>query len=164
MRPSVRKVVLVAHITTSVGWLGAVLAYLVLDITAAISQDVATVRAMYVAMGQVVTLALVPLALVSVLIGLVNSLGTSWGLIRHYWVSVKFLLTVVATVVLLIEAQSVRVKASVALTDADPRALSSSLVHSVGGALILVTILALSVYKPRGVTQYGWRKQSRRLS
>lgn len=159
MRPGLRKLVLIAHITTSVGWLGAVIAYLALDITAATSQDVPTVRAMYVAMGLIVTYAIVPLALASVLVGLVNALGTPWGLIRHYWVLVKLLLTLVATVVLLIEAQTVRAMAALAVTGADPRTLGGTLAHSVGGSVILVIILTLSIYKPRGVTRYGWRKQ-----
>ena len=41
----------------------------------------------------------------------------------------------------------------------DLRALGSTLVHSVGGTLVLLVILALNVYKPRGMTGYGWRKQ-----
>ena len=39
------------------------------------------------------------------------------------------------------------------------RALGSTLVHSVGGTVVLLVILALNVYKPRGVTSYGRRKQ-----
>ncbi|MGH2688934.1 MAG: hypothetical protein ACRDKW_09025, partial [Actinomycetota bacterium] len=32
-------------------------------------------------------------------------------------------------------------------------------VHSVGGTVVLLVILVLNVYKPRGMTRYGWRKQ-----
>jgi uncharacterized membrane protein len=106
---------------------------------------------------------IVPLAIASLVTGLVMSLGTKWGLFRHYWVLISLVLTVIATVVLLIETQTIGHHAVVA---ADPatsaeelRALQSTLVHSVGGTLVLVVILVLNIYKPRGMTSYGWHKQ-----
>jgi hypothetical protein len=39
------------------------------------------------------------------------------------------------------------------------RTLGSTLVHSVGGTVVLLVVLVLNVYKPRGMTRYGWRKQ-----
>ena len=101
--PGLRKFVLLTHITTSVGWLGAVVAYLALDITATTGRDVQTVRAAYVAMDVTVSQVIVPLALASVLIGVVNALGTPWGLFRHYWILFKLLLTTSAATVLLAE-------------------------------------------------------------
>jgi hypothetical protein len=159
MPPAARKFVLTAHVTTSVGWLGAVAAYLVLDITAVTSQDVQAVRSAYLAMAATAWYAIVPLALASVLIGVTNALATPWGLFRHYWVLVKLLLTVVATTVLLIETQTISAMARAALLSVDPRELPGSLVHSVGGLVVLLIVTALSIYKPRGVTRYGWRKQ-----
>jgi hypothetical protein len=154
--------VLTTHVTTSVGWLGAVAAYITLDVTTVTSQDVTTVRGAYVAMELTVRYAIVPLALASVFIGIINALGTPWGLFRHYWVVVKLVLTVVATLVLLQEVQSVSYLADLATSDADPRGLSNTLVHSGGGLLVLLTTAILSVFKPRGLTRYGWRKQQPR--
>lgn len=162
MPPRLRKVVLTAHVTTSVGWLGAVVAYIALDVTTVTSQDVQTVRGAYIAMELAVRYAIVPLALASVLIGILNALGTPWGLFRHYWVLVKLLLAVVATIVLLQELQSVSYLADLATSSADPRGLSNTLVHSGGGLLILLTTAILSVFKPKGLTRYGWRKQQQR--
>lgn len=159
MPPRLRKTVLTTHVATSVGWLGAVLAYLALDVTAVTSQDVQTVRGAYAAMEVTVLYVIVPLALASVLIGIVNALGTPWGLLRHYWVLVKLLLTVFAATVLLIEAQTVSHLAEAAASSADPRELPGTLLHSVGGLVVLLIIVMLSVFKPRGVTRYGWRKQ-----
>ncbi|KOX33478.1 membrane protein [Saccharothrix sp. NRRL B-16348] len=150
---------MLTHITTSVGWLGAVLAYLALDITATTGQDVETVRAAYVAMGIMTSYVIVPLALASVLIGVVNALGTPWGLFRHYWVLVKLLLTAFAATVLLIEVSAVRHLADAATSAVDPRELPGTLLHSVGGSVVLLLVMVLSVYKPRGVTRYGWRRQ-----
>jgi hypothetical protein len=79
MPPRVRKVVLTAHIATSVGWMGAVLAYIGLDVTASRTKDVELARAAYVAMEVTAASAIIPLALASVVIGVINALGTSWG-------------------------------------------------------------------------------------
>lgn len=110
----------------------------------------------------------VPLAIASLVTGLVMSLGTRWGLFRHYWVLISLVLTVLATVVLLAETRTVGAYADIA---ADPstsiealRAMGSTLVHSVGGMAVLLVILVLNVYKPRGVTRYGWRKQHERMA
>ena len=63
---------------------------------------------------------------------------------------------------LLVETQTISYFADIA---ADPttsgddlRTLGSTPVHSVGVTVVLLAILVLNVYKPRGMTQYGWRK------
>ena len=50
MRPGLRKLALAAHITTSVGWLGAVLGFLALTFAALTGQDSDRVRVAYLAM------------------------------------------------------------------------------------------------------------------
>jgi hypothetical protein len=162
MPSQLRKLVLTVHVTTSVGWLGAVAAYLALDLATVVSQNVITLRAVYIAMDLIVRYTIVPLALSAVVIGIVNALGTPWGLFRHYWVLVKLVLTIVATLVLSQEASVVSSLAGLAATGTDPRELSSTLVHSGAGLLILLTTVVLSVFKPRGLTRYGWRKQQER--
>jgi hypothetical protein len=157
--PPVRKAVLTAHVVTSVGWLGAVVAYLALDLTAVTSGDPDVSRAAFVAMELVVVSAVVPLALASLVIGVVNALGTSWGLFRHWWVVVKLLLTSVATVVLLLQVPGIRSMAEAARSGTDPGDLPGTLAHSIGGLLVLVLVAVLSTYKPRGLTRYGWRRQ-----
>lgn len=154
-----KRLVLTAHIVTSVGWLGAVMAYLALDLVATSSEDIAAVRAAYFGMDLSIRFVILPLAIASVLIGTVNALTTAWGLFRHYWVLIKLLLTIFATTILLLEVQSVTYMAELASTRADPRTLPGSLPHSVGGLLILITVAVLSVYKPKGLTPRGWRKQ-----
>ena len=162
MRPRLRKAVLAFHVTTSVGWLGAVIAYLALDITAVTSRDITAVRGAYFAMEVILLYAIVPLALASVLVGTVNALGTSWGLVRHYWVLVKVLLTAFAATILLIETGTVKNLADAAASGTDPRDLPGTLLHSVGGLVILLLTVILSVFKPQGLTPHGWRKQEER--
>jgi hypothetical protein len=127
MSPALRKVALIAHVVTSVGWLGALAAYLAVDVVATTGRDAELVRAAYRIMEVIAVSAVVPLALASVLIGIVNSLGTPWGLFRHYWVLAKLLLTLVAVAVLLLEIPTVSHLAAAATTSADPRGLPGTL-------------------------------------
>lgn len=159
--PALRKIILTAHITSSVGWLGAVLAYLALDVTATAGRDVTLVRAAYLTMDVTVRYVIVPLALASLIIGVINALVTPWGLLRHYWVALKLVLTVVAATVLLLQTQTISALARAAVTGADPRELPGTLPHSVGGLIVLLLVMILSVYKPRGLTRHGWRSQQR---
>lgn len=163
MPPCLRKGMIAAHLTCSVGWLGAVLAYLVLDLVVTTSVDARAVRAAWIAMGQVTSLVIVPLALAALITGVVMSLGTRWGLVRHWWVLISLVLTIVAVLVLLSEAELI---ATIAATAADPATSDPSLIaipgtlpHSVGGLVVLLAIQVLNVYKPQGLTPYGWRKQ-----
>ena len=163
LAPRLRKVALAVHITFAVGWIGAVAGYIALDVAAATSQDAQTLRVAYLAMEMIAWYVIVPLAFASLLSGLVMSVGTKWGLFRHYWVLISLLLTIIATVVLLVETQTISYFADIAADPAtssdDLRALGSTLVHSIGGTVVLLVILVLNVYKPRGMTRYGWRKQ-----
>src|SRR5687768_2910550 len=51
MTPALHKLNLTAHVTSSVGWLGAVAAFLVLSIAGLTSQDPEIVRGSYLAMN-----------------------------------------------------------------------------------------------------------------
>ncbi len=165
LTPRLRKFALTAHVTSSVGWLGAVVVFLALAVVGLTSQDAQTVRGAYLVMEPTARLVLVPLAFASLLTGLVQSLGTPWGLVRHYWVLFKLLITVVATIVLLMYMETFRVMAGVA---ADPSAELgvvrnvSPMLHAALALLGLVVATVLAVYKPRGMTRYGRRKRDGR--
>ena len=164
MSPGVRKFVLTAHVVSSVGWLGAVAAFLALAVVGLTSRDTARVRAAYLAMELTGWFVIVPLSFASLLTGLVQSLGTTWGLFRHYWVLAKLLINVLSSVILLLHMQPISRMAGVAadttLSTADFRRLRIQLVADAGAALVaLLVATTLSVYKPRGMTAYGWRKQ-----
>ncbi len=164
MGPRLLKFALTTHVTCSVGLLGAIAGFLALAVAGLTSQDARMVRAAYLAMELTAWFVIVPLALASLLTGLVQSLGTTWGLFRHYWVLAKLSLMVFATVVLLLKMKLVSYVAGVAaettLSSADLRAARTELViHAAAGLLVLLLPAALSVYKPRGMTRYGARKQ-----
>jgi uncharacterized membrane protein len=162
MSPNLRKFALTLHITVSVGWIGAAIAYLALVAATMTSNEEQMVRSAYLAMEPITWFALVPFAFASLVTGLIMSLGTPWGLFRHYWVLAKLLLTVIATLVLLSYTKTVSFIANIA---ADPSADLSRLMGGAGllhpgiGLLVLLIIVILSVYKPQGMTRYGWHKQ-----
>jgi hypothetical protein len=167
MTPSLRKLVLTAHITVSVGWIGAVAAFLALAIAGLTSRDAAMVRTAYSAMELTARLVIVPLAFASLLTGLVESLATPWGLFRQYWVVAKLLFTTCATVVLLAKMPLIGYAAhQAAQTTSSSAGLhvagTQLAFHASGGLLVLLVITALSVYKPWGLTRYGQRKQQDR--
>jgi hypothetical protein len=164
MMPRLRKFVLAAHVTSSVGSLGAVAVFLALAVIGLTSQDSQSVRAAYIANGFIAWYVIFPLLVAALLIGVVQSLGTSWGLFRHYWVLAKLLLTVLTITVLLLQMEGIGYIAAVAaetsLSSADLLGLRRSLrLHAAGGLVVLLVTTTLSVYKPRGMTRYGWRKQ-----
>lgn len=163
MSASARKLALTVHLTVSVGWIGAVVAYLALAVAAAASSDVHTMRAAWIGMEVTGWYAIVPLALASLVTGLVMAVGTRWGLFRHYWVVISFVLTLVATAVLLLHMPDVSVAAAIARApDTDPTSLGSDLAHPGIGLVVLLVIQTLNVYKPRGMTRHG-RRIRRRL-
>ncbi|MFI6428595.1 DUF2269 domain-containing protein [Promicromonospora sp. NPDC050880] len=166
MSPGIRKLILTVHVTSSVGWLGAIAAYIALNVPVDAGSDEQIVRAAYLMMEPVLRYALIPLATVALVTGIVQALGTSWGLLRHYWVTISLVLTTFAFVILVLHLPAVESMAAVA---ADPTGdvdqLGGDLFHAVGGLVVLVVPLALNIYKPRGLTRYGWRSaQDRRTT
>jgi hypothetical protein len=163
MSPALRKFALAAHLTFSIGWIGALLAYLALGVAAVNSDDDQTVRSAWIAMEMTGWYVIVPLAVASLLTGLVMALGTRWGLLRHYWVIFSLVLTLFAAVVLFLHMPTVSSTADVA-RHADRARLDSlggDLAHPGIGLAVLLVILVLNMYKPRGVTRYGRRKQEK---
>src|SRR3546814_1581409 len=58
---------------------------------------------------------------------------------------------------------SAAVAAETTLSSADLLGLRRSLrTHATGGLLVWLALVALSIYKPRGMTRYGWCKQHER--
>lgn len=167
MTRGARKFVLTGHLAFSVGWIGAVVVYLVLGVAAVTGPDAQTVRAAWIAMELTGWYAIVPLALASLLTGLVMSLGTKWGLFRHYWTLISFVLTVFATTILLLHMPDVSVTVAV-VREAEGTdlvgGLGGDLFHPGVGLLVLLVIHVLNVYKPQGMTRYGWRKQQEQRS
>ena len=162
MTPALRRTNLVAHVVSSVGWLGAVVSFLALSVIGLRSTNPQGVRSAYLAMDAIGQFVIVPLSVLSLATGLVQSLGTHWGLVRHYWVLTKFALTVVATSLLLLhQFTAVASAAERAATGGmgvlpDVGRLGTQLVFDAAFAVVvLLFTTTLSVFKPWGRTRYS---------
>jgi hypothetical protein len=87
------------------------------------------------------------------------------GLFRHYWVLVKLLLTLFTLIVFLTRMEGISSMATASnettLLNTDLLGLRRSLViHAAGGLVVLLVTTML--YKPHGMTRYGWRKHLER--
>ena len=164
LSPGLRRFTLTSHLTVSVGWIGAVGVFLAHAIIALTSDDPQIVRGVYLVMEPAAWVTLVPLAIASLITGIALSLGTTWGLFRHYWVVFKLLIAVFATLILLVYMETFRQMADVAANSSvDLHAVRnpSPVVHAVLALLILLIATVLAVYKPRALTPYGRRRQLR---
>jgi hypothetical protein len=120
-------------------------------------------NAAYLGMDLVTRFVIVPLSIAPLITGPLLSLGTPWGLFRHYWILAKLVITILSTLILLIHVQPISYLSHAAaegtLSSAD-HSLRIQMVAAASAALVaLLVATALAVYKPRGMTRYGWRKQ-----
>lgn len=164
MRKSIRKLVFTTHVTSSLGWLGAVIVFLVLAVIGVTSRDEATVRGVYLVMAPTAWLALVPLAHASLLSGVAISLATPWGLFRHYWVVAKLAITLAATIVLVVYMGTFDQMAAAAgnpMVELWRVRNPSPVVHSTLALVALIVATVLGIYKPFGVTPYGLTRRDR---
>jgi hypothetical protein len=168
MSPHLRKLVLTTHISSSVGWMGAVAAFLCLALTGLNSPDAGRVGAACIAMDILGWFVILPACLTSLATGIVQSLGTPWGLLRHQWTLAKLLITVVSTILLLVHMRPIsylgRIASQGGMGLADLRDTRVQLVTaSVTALFALLVATVLSVYKPKGLTAYGRRTQPQPL-
>ena len=145
--PRWRKLVLTAHVITAVGWLGVDLVMLTFGIAGLTGADPELV---YPAQSYIGRVLFTPLSALVWLIGVINALFTPWGLVKHWWVLVKLLVTtlMLCLVVFLLYPS---------LTDAGSLAAELPLrdrINMVVAPSVSTTLLifatVLSTYKPWG--------------
>jgi hypothetical protein len=158
--PALRRAMLAAHIICSVGWIGATAAYLALGVAAEVNMQPQTVRAAWIGMELSGWFVIVPFGCLGYLTGLVLSLGTPWGLFKHYWVVIALVLTTLSLAVLLLHMPSISALAALARTadDAVVSRLGGDVPHPALGLLVLIVVTVLNVHKPRGLTPYGQKQ------
>lgn len=172
MRPALRKLTLTAHVVVSIGWFGAATGVLALGIVGLTSEDAGLVSAAYLATEVIWKFVIIPFSLAALVTGLVQALGTQWGLFRHYWVVTKFLITIGAVILLLLHTGSL-LPALVSSAQSAPRVEGVAghhhggipprihLVVAASGTLVLLFIATtLSIYKPWGRTRFARRNAS----
>jgi hypothetical protein len=163
--PRVYKFLLTTHVVVSVGWLGITAAKLVLGLVAVLTGAPDRADGLYAAMGAI-NVAFPPVAIATLVTGVLLSLGTKWGLVRHYWVATKIALTV-AVIVTAVQLEdrfvrqplptlSGRMEAGTFL-GSEPLLATLLLFLPVAHLLMLLVATVLSVYKPWGKTAWGRR-------
>lgn len=110
-----------------------------------------------------------PLAFAALLTGVVLSVGSEWGLLRHYWIATKLGITVVGTAILLRHMATVSDAAATARVeraslDAFTQQTAQLVMHAAGGLIVLLVATVLSIYRPWGLTAYGKRRSKMRSS
>ena len=170
MTPALRKLSLTAHVTLSIGWIGAVAAFLALSVAGLTSRNPEVVRSAYISMDLISRFIIIPMCFAALLTGIIEALCTPWGLFRYYWVTIKFALTLIATFLLLMHqnviaqaAKRAGGAAAAQLLASDFTPLKIELVRKSALAIgLLLGITALGIYKPWGLTAYGRRKEQQR--
>lgn len=159
-----RKTVLAVHVLSSVGWFGAVAAFLALALVGLSSGDSSLVAAVYVAARLIAWWVILPLGVLAFLSGVVQSVGTQWGLVRYWWVLIKLVLTTGSLVLYLVHLQVVDRAAEHGMGPDAADGLEAldgmrlQLVIDSGAALVVLVIATLlSILKPRGLTPFGAR-------
>jgi hypothetical protein len=139
---------------------GALIVFFAHSLGTLLTKDEQIVRVASLVMGLTAWLVIMPLSIATILTGFVQAFGTAWGLLRHYWVLFKLLLTAFATGVLLLKLQPISDLATAAaragFSTADTAGLRTSLtVHAAGGLVVLMAALCLAIYKPAGRIRGG---------
>lgn len=164
--PGQRKLLLTVHVTMSVGWVGAIIAYLAINIVALTSSDEVQVRGAYLLMDPVLKFAITPLAVGCLVTGVALALVTRWGLFRHRWVVASLWITTLAVALLFVhmstEVADLTARASDPTVDLarDRVTERADLPNTIAGLLLVSVPLVLNIYKPRGLTRRGRRLQS----
>ncbi|MBW5421935.1 DUF2269 domain-containing protein [Streptomyces sp. BG9H] len=165
-RPA-RRATLVVHVVGAACWLGLTLGLVALALTAITTDSATATEAAVRSMKVFADWLVLPLALLTLVSGLLLSLGTQWGLARHRWVYTKFWLTL-ATTTAWVFALRPGIDDSVATVTAghpitDTADLIAGPLVSLGAYLFMTV---LSVLKPWGLTRRGrkQRDQKRRAS
>lgn len=162
LSPGLRKLGLTIHVLCSGGWAGAVAAFLALAVIGLTSVDAMMVRGVYLAVNTISWWVIVPLSFASPLTGIVQALGTRWGLFRHYWVLIKLLMTIPWTAFLMLHMNVIGRLAGIAaagpLAESDAASLRLQMAVDAGAAIMVVIVAsALAVYKPARITPFGRR-------
>ncbi|MGH3586277.1 MAG: DUF2269 family protein [Pseudonocardia sp.] len=168
LQPVWRKLVVLAHVVGSVGWLGVSAGFLVLTLALHGESDPATLRFGYSLHELTVAWLARPAALLTLFTGLVLALGTRWGLTRHWWVPAKLALLLATVVVTIsVSPEMLRYAVERAETAGTPdylRAQSVLVAMAFYHVGMIGAAAALSVFKPGGRTLRAHKQQDAALT
>lgn len=160
LRRPARRAFLVVHVAASAGWPGLTLGLLALAVTAATTESGPMIEATCRSMKVFTDWLVIPVALLTLISGLVLSLRTKWGLARHRWVYTKFWLTLITITASLFALRPAVNNAVDTISSGTPLTEPRDLV--MGPAVSLTTYIfmtVISVLKPWGLTRRGRRSR-----
>jgi hypothetical protein len=145
--PRWRKLVLTAHVITAVGWLGVDLVLLTFGISGLAGADPDLV---YPAQSYIGRVLFTPLSILVWLIGVLNAIFTPWGLLKHWWVVVKLLVTTLMLGLVLFLLYPSLSDAGTLAADLPQRDRINMVVAPSVSTSLLIFATVLSTYKPWG--------------
>jgi hypothetical protein len=173
LTPAARKVVLVVHVISGIGWMGVDIALVVLLITARTTNDALLVISGLTAIRMIVPMVVPPLSLSILVTGLMLGLGSRWGLVRYWWVLVKLLMSIIMTVLVFVSlipgVNSITIRFTPDMSAEAVRAglgtLPTMLLFPpVVSFLMLGFATVLSIFKPWPYTPWSRESSSRSLT
>ena len=168
MSPKTRKVVLLLHVISAVGWLGLHIGNITFAITGLTTGDPRTQQTAFRAVDMIGGMLLIPISLLAFTTGVVLALGTRWGLVRHWWVLTKFVLTLIPVILIPLSLLPGYRELAGLVNAAPPDEVVE--VGNLGISLIAAAIVStsmyltsvtLSIFKPWGRTKWGRRPAER---
>lgn len=159
----IRKLLLSIHLFAAVGWIGAIIAYIAVNVAALTSSNDTMVRGSFLILRPMLIYAITPLAVTALTTGIVLALVTPWGLLRHRWVVASLWLTGLAVILLVAHINGDDIAELVAIandTSVPASSAEGDLPNAVGGLILVSVAFVLNIYKPRSLTKRGkrWRE------
>jgi hypothetical protein len=151
LRGRPRKAALTGHLLAAAAWFGIAVVVAFCGIAAAAKNNPALPHVFFTMMQTPPWLA-IPVGLMAVATGVLLGLGTTHGLIRHWWVVTKI---VIAAAVILADALILGPAAQHAVRSG--HASSVLLRATIGHVCVLAVAIALAVFTPRARTPWGPR-------
>lgn len=170
VRPRARKALTAAHVIASASWVGITAVIVAMAVVAMTTRDADVMLVTYRLM-ETFDLTLLPWAnFAATLSGIALGIVTPWGLLRHYWVAIKLVISVSILALAFGYLHNALVSAAAdaeRLTTAsgqapDLGALPTAVLAGFAFALVnLLAAMLLSLYKPGGRTRRGRRMTAR---
>ncbi|MFC0533799.1 hypothetical protein [Phytohabitans kaempferiae] len=160
LAPRARRVWLTLHVGFSVGWLGVALTMTALAVIGWAADSPTIRHGAYEALHVIDLAVAIPSMALSIITGVVVSLGTKWGLVRYRWVLTKFAISVSIPLVAGTVEGALADELARRTIDptGEPGATGVALIACLGAfAVALWGATILSVVKPWGRTRWGRR-------
>ncbi len=150
-----RKGVLVVHIASAGAWIGMDVVMGIVVFTALIAGNDATRALCFRALELFANWSLITTGLVCLASGVVLSLGTKWGLVRYWWVTIKLVLNILLTTLVLVALRPGVIEAAeqgrrFATGEAASLAVGDLIFPPIVSPIALLIAFVLAVFKPWG--------------